>query len=116
MSTVSSKVRLRARRKTRIRDKVKGTTERPRLSIFRSPKHLYAQVIDDTTGKTLASVHSYDADKRCGVDASAELGKQLAVKCKAASVSKVVFDKNGYAYHGRLKAFADGARSGGLDF
>jgi large subunit ribosomal protein L18 len=114
----NSKLVQRAKRKGRIRKKISGTTERPRLSVFRSARHIYAQVIDDTTGNTLASVHSFAKGKaeRADKEACGELGKKLAATCKGKSINAVVFDKNGYAYHGRVKAFADGAREGGLQF
>jgi large subunit ribosomal protein L18 len=113
---ISRKLALRQRRKMRIRKKVEGTTERPRLTITRSARHVYAQVIDDRRGVTLAAVHSFDGEKRAGKEVCGELGKKLAASCKEQNISKVVFDKNGYAFHGRVKAFADGAREGGLDF
>ena len=107
---------LRLRRKLRVRKKISGTSERPRLSIFRSAKHVYAQVIDDVNGKTLASVSSYGLDKRANIEVCADLGKKLAEKCKALNISGVVFDKNGFTYHGRVQSFATGAREGGLSF
>jgi large subunit ribosomal protein L18 len=118
MSKLERKQELRNKRKKRIRKKIYGTSERPRLSIFRSAKHVYAQVIDDLSGKTLASVNSFNKGQAGRADAAncAELGKKLAEHCKAKEISKVVFDKNGYAYHGRVKAFADGVREGGLQF
>jgi large subunit ribosomal protein L18 len=118
MSKQSDRVQLRAKRKLRIRKKVSGDVSRPRLSVFRSATHIYAQVIDDGAGKTLAQVSSFAKGKhrRANVDVCSELGKELAGRCKALNISKVVFDKNGYAYHGRIKALADGAREGGLDF
>ncbi len=109
----------RARRKRRIRKKVFGTSARPRLTVFRSAKHIYAQVIDDTTGKTLASTStsakSFDAEgpKK---DKAKQAGIFLAKACVREGISKVVFDRNGYLYHGRVKAFAEGAREGGLEF
>lgn len=105
---------LRARRKLRIRKKVSGTTERPRLSVFRSARHISAQVIDDLSGKTLVAVHSYDVGTRANKEVCSKLGKDLAAKCKASKIEAVVFDKNGYRYHGRIQALADGAREGGL--
>lgn len=106
---------LRQKRKTRIRAKLSGTSERPRLSVFKSARHVYAQVIDDETGKTLASVSSFGS-KNSNVEACGALGKTLAERCKAASISKIVFDRNGFQYHGRIKAFAEGAREAGLSF
>jgi large subunit ribosomal protein L18 len=118
MSKANQKVSLRLKRKKRVRRKVVGTLEKPRLSVFRSARHVYAQVIDDSTGKTLVSVHSYKKGsvERAGISACTEMGKKLAELCKGKNVEKVVFDKNGYAYHGRVKALADGAREGGLIF
>ena len=118
MSDTKKREALRLRRKLRIRKKISGTTERPRLSIFRSNEHVFAQVIDDTAGTTLASIGSFAKGKgdRANVERCTELGKQLAAKCKAKNITAVVFDKNGFMYHGRVKAFADGAREGGLSF
>lgn len=117
MSNVSKKIQLRLKRKKRIRKKISGTAVKPRLSVFKSSKHVFAQVIDDQDGKTLASVQSYSEKKsRCGVDSCEALGKALAAKCLEKNINTVLFDKNGYAYHGRIKAFADGARAGGLKF
>jgi large subunit ribosomal protein L18 len=113
---ITKKVELRARRKLRIRKKVSGTTERPRLSVFRSARHITAQVIDDLSGKTLVAIHSYEMKTRANKEACTKLGKDLAAKCKAAKIDAVVFDKNGYNYHGRIQALADGAREGGLQF
>lgn len=114
----ANKVEKRQKRKVRIRKKILGTEERPRLSVFRSSRHIYAQVINDATGSTLACVHSFNKDKQERANASncSELGKKLAEACKAKNITKVVFDKNGYQYHGRVKALADGAREGGLQF
>jgi len=112
----------RARRKRRIRNNVEGTSARPRLSVFRSAKHIYAQVIDDSQGKTLAAssskVASFNADSSEGgkIAQATAVGSALAEACKAAGVEKVVFDRNGYNYHGRVKALAEGAREGGLSF
>jgi large subunit ribosomal protein L18 len=118
MASTNSKYASRKKRKTRIRKKIFGTTERPRLSVFRSARHVYAQVIDDTKGVTLAHVHSFKkgAEERAGKATCNELGKKLAEVCKSKNITKVVFDKNGYAYHGRIMALAEGAREGGLDF
>ena len=112
----------RLTRHRRIRARVSGTTERPRLNVFRSVKGMFAQLIDDTSGKTLVSaslkeVVSGDAGERSGkVAQSYLLGKKMAEKAQAAKVTAVVFDRGGYAYHGRVRAFADGARDGGLEF
>lgn len=98
-------------RAKRVRAKVTGTPERPRLSVFRSNRGLFAQIIDDTKGKTLVSISAKKADGE--VSLAGELLAKAALKAK---IKKVVFDKSGYRYHGRVKAFADGARKGGLEF
>ena len=110
--------KLKVKRKARVRKKVNGTAERPRLSVFRSSKHLYAQVIDDLSGNTLAFVSSFEKGqhKAANVDNCTELGKKIAERCKSKNIESIVFDKNGNQYHGRIKAFADGAREGGLKF
>ena len=114
---------LRRVRQARVRKKVSGTPERPRLSVFRSLKHIYAQVIDDTTGRTIAAASSQEAlksnaDATSGTktDVSAAVGKALADRALAAGVTRVVFDRGGCKYHGRVKALADGSREGGLQF
>ncbi len=112
----------RERRKLRIRRKISGTPERPRLSVFRSLKHIYAQVVDDVAGKTLAHVSTLNkdlkpqADEAKKSDAAKLVGKTIAEQLKAKGITKVVFDRNGYLYHGRIKALAEGAREGGLEF
>ena len=107
----------RARRHRRVRVKVAGTPERPRLSVFRSLNHTYAQVIDDATGRTLASASSQALGVKKNDTAAAEaVGRAIADKAKAAGVKAVVFDRSGYLYHGRVKALADAARSAGLEF
>ncbi|WP_149912424.1 50S ribosomal protein L18 [Sphingobacterium cavernae] len=114
-----SKTSRRERIKQGIRKNLAGTTERPRLSVFRSNKGIYAQVIDDTTGKTLAAASSLSKDFVASgnkVDQSKAVGKLVAEKAVAAGINKVVFDRNGYLYHGRVKSLAEGAREGGLDF
>lgn len=118
MAKTSEKSVLRARRKLRGRKKINGTAERPRLSIFRSDMHISCQVIDDLEGATLVSVSSFEkgAHKRANKTVCTELGKKLAERCKAKNINQVVFDKNGFTYHGRISAFADGAREGGLQF
>lgn len=108
----------RQRRHRRVRGRVSGTSLRPRLCVSRSNKRIYAQVIDDTKGHTLAAAGSHESglrDQSKG-DAAAEVGKLLAERAKAAGVDRVVFDRGGYRYHGRVKALADGAREGGLEF
>jgi len=101
-----------------IRTKVAGTSERPRLSVFRSNTGIYAQIIDDTVGHTLASASSkhVSVDGGNGVALAAAVGKELASRAQAKGISKVVFDRSGYLYHGRVKSLAEGAREGGLNF
>lgn len=116
-----SKIKLsrRQRIKKGIRKRLSGSTERPRLSIFRSNKGIYAQIIDDTTGKTLASASSLSKEFSASgtkIDQSKAVGKLIAEKAAAAGISQVVFDRNGYLYHGRVKSLAEGAREGGLNF
>jgi large subunit ribosomal protein L18 len=106
---------LRARRHLRVRKNVAGTPERPRLVVFRSLKHITAQIVDDTTGRTMMTVTSLKLEGKKS-EKSVVVGKMIAEKAKAAGVSKVVFDRAGYKYHGRVKAVADGAREGGLEF
>ncbi len=114
--------RQRQRRKNHVRNSVRGTTERPRLSISRSSKHIYAQVIDDDTGKTLAAASTTQegvlGGQKSGAnkDAASAVGKAIAERAKAAGVSKVRFDRGEYKYHGRVQALADAAREGGLEF
>jgi large subunit ribosomal protein L18 len=114
-----TKLEGRARRKLRIRKKVEGTAERPRLTVFRSNKQIYAQVVDDASGTTLASATSIGGAKagEGGKRLQAEqVGAAVASACKEKGITQVVFDRNGYIYHGRVKALADGARKGGLSF
>ncbi len=107
----------RERRKIRVRAKVKGTAERPRLSVFRSNKGMFLQLIDDDRGHTLVSAYSNEINKKDKkVVISFELGKLIAKKAIKKGIKEVVFDRNGYRYHGRVKAVADGAREGGLVF
>ena len=107
----------RTRIKLGIRRNISGTSEIPRVSIFRSNKKIYAQIIDDNAGHTLVSASSIDLkDAGAGVAKSKEVGVKLAEKAKAAGIEKVVFDRSGYKYHGRIKALAEGAREGGLKF
>lgn len=118
---IKSKI-ARKRRHRRIRNRISGTAERPRLNIFRSLDHIYAQVIDDVAGETLASASTIDKELRSEVtgktkkEQAAAVGKAIAERAKAAGISTVLFDRGGYLYHGRVKALADGAREGGLDF
>jgi large subunit ribosomal protein L18 len=106
----------RQRIKLRIRKKISGTGERPRLTVFRSNEHIYAQLIDDTAGHTLASASSRDEGVGEGkrVEVSGAVGLRLAERAREAGIDRVVFDRNGYRYHGRVKALAEGARKGGL--
>ncbi|MBK6918142.1 MAG: 50S ribosomal protein L18 [Deltaproteobacteria bacterium] len=112
----------RLRRKLRVRARVTGTSERPRLTVFRSNKHIYAQVIDDSSSQSLVSVSTLSKqlkDKLAGQDKSGEaklVGTAIAEACKGAGITKVVFDRNGYAYHGRISALAEAAREAGLEF
>ena len=106
---------LRYRRHLRVRKRVSGTAERPRLVVFRSLKHIYAQLVDDTTSRTLATVSDHKLMGKKS-EKSSEVGKLIAQKAKDAGYSSVVFDRAGYRYHGRVKAVADGAREGGLEF
>jgi large subunit ribosomal protein L18 len=108
----------RLRRHRRVRGKVRGTAERPRLLVFRSNRGIFAQLIDDDAGKTLASAGwtSLGSFKGNKTEQAAEVGKQLAASAKQAGIESAVFDRGGYLYHGRVKALADGAREGGLSF
>ena len=112
----------RQRRHRRVRKKVRGTAERPRLAVFRSNNHIYAQVIDDVAGRTLAAASTADASvKSAGggtgnIDAAKRVGALVAERAKAAGVGKVVFDRGGFLYHGRVAALADAAREAGLEF
>ena len=103
-------------RHLRVRNKVTGTAERPRLVVFRSLKHIYAQIVDDTQMRTMMTVSDLNIEKGRKAERAAEVGKLIAEKAKAAGVTRVVFDRAGYRYHGRIKAVADGARKGGLEF
>jgi large subunit ribosomal protein L18 len=109
---------LRIRRHNRLRKKVAGTPERPRLSVFRSNVHIYAQVIDDVVGHTLASASSVEAEGVSGTktEQAAQIGKLVAERALNAGITKVVFDRGGFKYHGRIKALADAAREAGLNF
>ncbi|MFZ6000617.1 MAG: 50S ribosomal protein L18 [Bacteroidota bacterium] len=118
MSNIKTKEGRRKRIKMGIRNKVEGTTQRPRLSVFKSNKAIYAQIIDDTKGFTLAASSSVELDKKGGVNIaiSKNVGKKLAEKAIASGIESIVFDRNGYLYHGNIKALAEGAREGGLKF
>ena len=110
----------RQRRHRRVRKKIHGTAARPRLAVYRSNKHLTLQVIDDDLGRTIASASSVEADERtkggATVDAATRLGTLVAERAKAAGVTKVVFDRGGYLFHGRIAAVAEAARAAGLEF
>lgn len=110
------KIQDRLKRKRRIRSRVQGTSARPRLSVYRSLTQIRAQVIDDQSGKTLAAASTKEAKAKMTVEGAKQVGALLAKKAKDAGVSAVVFDRNAYKYHGRIKALADGAREGGLEF
>ena len=118
--TTTQKQRLRVRRHRRVRKRVTGTAERPRLAVFRSNKHISAQVIDDVSGRTVASASTVEADLRGpstgNKDAAAKVGRLVAERAKSAGVSRVVFDRGGFLYHGRVAALADAARENGLEF
>ena len=122
MSSSSAKHKrdLRIRRHRRVRKTVRGSVERPRLAVFRSNKHISAQVIDDRSGRTVAAASTYEGDLRrastSNKDAATEVGRLVAERAKAAGVTKVVFDRGGFLYHGRVAAVAEAARTAGLEF
>ncbi len=123
MSSSKDKIEARERRKASIRKRVTGTTERPRLTVFRSNKHIYAQVIDDTSSSSVLTVSDLQKDLAQAVEAAESkvdrakiVGAAVAKACLAKGITKVVFDRNGYQYHGRVSALAAAAREGGLDF
>lgn len=122
MAKMKTRNAARKIRQTRVRKNVSGTAERPRLNVFRSLAEIYAQVIDDESGTTLVSASSIDAELRPKMDGlkkteqAALVGKSIAERAKAKGVTQVVFDRGGFRYSGRVKALADGARAGGLDF
>ena len=112
----TKKVERRIKIKYRIRKSVFGTAERPRLSVFRSNKQIYAQVINDNEGKTLAAASSLGMETMPKIQQAEKVGELIAKKAKEAGIESVVFDRNGYLYHGRVKSLADAARKGGLNF
>jgi large subunit ribosomal protein L18 len=122
MGSVNSKKEARLKRKKRIRKKIFGTAERPRLTVFRSARHIYAQVIDDANGRTLAAACSLEKVERERTDGGKKaavanrVGRLIAERALAKGVKSVVFDRNGFLYHGRVKAVSEGAREGGLSF
>jgi len=122
MGAVNLREQARLKRKMSIRQKISGTSERPRLSVFRSAKHIYAQVIDDTSGNTLAAASSLEkaVKDQTGIENSVSMaqfiGKLVGERAVKNGIRKVVFDRNGFLYHGRVKAVSEGARKAGLDF
>ena len=114
---MTTKVERRLKINRSVRSKISGTAERPRLTVFRSNKQIYAQVIDDTTGRTLAAASSLKIEESASKkELAAKVGEQIAKSAQEAGVQVVVFDRNGYLYHGRIKELADAARNGGLKF
>ena len=111
-----SKIQRRNKIKTRIRGKVSGTAARPRMTVFRSNKAIYVQLIDDLAGVTLAATSSKGLEGGTKIEVAAKVGKAIAEKALAAGITEVVFDRNGYLFHGRVKPLADAAREGGLKF
>jgi large subunit ribosomal protein L18 len=118
MITQKPRNEIRQRIHERIREKMSGTSERPRLNVYRSLNHIYVQVIDDSKGQTLVSASTLAAKLKTGgnVAAAKEVGKLIAEKAQAQGIKKIVFDRGGYLYHGRIKALADAAREAGLEF
>jgi len=120
MGVKNKKVNRRIKIKNRIRKTVQGSAERPRMTVFRSNKQIYVQLVDDLNGKTLISAHSIektdDASQTTKLQQAENVGKLVAEKAKAAGIENVVFDRNGYLYHGRIKSLAEAARKGGLKF
>ena len=116
----SQKAKIRSKRRTRIRSRLEGSVERPRLSVFRSNRHIYVQIVDDVKGHTLASACSLEEELKRDIGGSIEgaktLGGLVAKRALAKNITHVVFDRSGYLYHGRIKAVADAAREGGLKF
>ena len=116
MSILQKQDLIFARRKSRIRAKIHGTSERPRLSIFKSHKYIYAQIINDDKGNTLVACETRLSKAKTPVERANEVGVEIAKKAKAAKITKVVFDRSGYLYTGKIKIVADAARNGGLEF
>ncbi len=122
MSSLAQKEMARLKRQVRVRKKIKGTTERPRLNVFRSARHIYAQLIDDTTGVTIVAASTVMEEVSAGlkysgnIEAARKVGAEIAKRALAKDITKVVFDRNGFLYHGRVKAVAEAAREGGLSF
>ena len=113
---MTTKIERKLKIKTRVRGKITGTAERPRMTVFRSNKQIYVQVIDDLAGKTLAAASSRGMEAMPKKEQAAKVGQEIAKKAQEAGVTAVVFDRNGYLYHGRIKELADAARNGGLKF
>ncbi|MEK7539251.1 MAG: 50S ribosomal protein L18 [Patescibacteria group bacterium] len=113
---MQNKTDKRIRLKRKIRAKIKGTAEHPRLTVFRSNKFIYAQVINDVTGETLAQANDLEIIKGKKTEKAKEVGKMISEACQRAQITKVVFDRNGFKYTGRIKLVAEGARAGGLEF
>jgi large subunit ribosomal protein L18 len=122
VSSLAQKRAARLKRQTRIRKKIRGTTERPRLNVFKSATHIYAQIIDDTTGTTLVAASTVmkvvgaDLKATGNIEAAKQVGAQIAKRALASDIKAVVFDRNGFLYHGRVKALAEAARENGLSF
>ncbi len=121
MAKTNPKKTARAKRISRIRKKISGTAERPRLCVFKSNKHIYAQVVDDVAGKTIAAMSTVDkefnqGDEKGKTGAAKVVGMAIAERAKSAGISQVIFDRGGYLYHGRVKSLSEGAREGGLKF
>ena len=116
MKTIQKKQAIFARRKARVRAKIHGSAERPRLAVFKSHKNIYAQLIDDDKGVTLAAADTRSVKGATPVEKAKALGVELAKKAKAAKMTKAVFDRSGYLYTGKVKIVADAAREGGLEF
>ena len=113
---MTTKIERRTKIKYRVRNKVTGVAERPRMSVFRSNKQIYVQIINDLTGRTLAAASSLGLEAMPKKEQAAKVGEMIAQKAKEAGITTVVFDRNGYLYHGRVKEVADAARNGGLKF
>lgn len=115
-----TKVEIRAKKKARVRKNIFGTAERPRLTVFKSLKHIYAQIVDDSTGKTLVAVSTrtkeFDGARAVNKEAAKKVGQMLATKAIKLEIKKIAFDRNGFLYHGRIQSLADGAREAGLEF
>ncbi|MBU0513241.1 MAG: 50S ribosomal protein L18 [Proteobacteria bacterium] len=122
MGKTNARTMARLRRQKKVRKKIRGTAERPRLSVFRSTRHIYAQLVDDESGRTIAGVSTLTASVGAklpsggNVEAAKRVGRAVAAKAKEKGVTRVVFDRNGFLYHGRVKALAEAAREGGLEF